>query len=354
MTAGQTRPERVDALGRSRARRASPKFPGTIVSPRASMATRCGDLLRASRNGRLHVVRSKRQREEVQTTERGQGLARARVRLDGDTQIGRDGRLGCAADWSIGRVPPAVRLGGIDLPLAVRRHAAGSGQARHISAIDLAPTDALRPPRREALQKNDRLVASPCGCRRSIPSTGPHRSPAPGSPWTGRSPSCASSARAPSRGHGGFSSTPQAPPPSEELSIFAEVGHRRRHRGPRHRLTEPQNGAREGRGRAATAWSAVDPRAASTGGSGPLHGDGRPQTTELEDDQRPDRPRSGAQDRIASHDATASPCRQPDCARDAQDLRRGRCPSAASPAPAPRSDRGGRPFGRGDSQRRFR
>ena len=57
-----------------------------------------------------------------------------------------------AADRRIGRVPAAIGLGGIHLPLAVRRHAAGRGQPRHMVAIDLAP-DASRPPRRIALQK---------------------------------------------------------------------------------------------------------------------------------------------------------------------------------------------------------
>ncbi len=57
----------------------------------------------------------------------------------------------------IGRVPAAVGLGRIHLPLAVRRHAAGRGQPRHMLAVDLAP-DASRPPRRIALQKGKLLI----------------------------------------------------------------------------------------------------------------------------------------------------------------------------------------------------
>ena len=76
--------------------------------------------------------------------ERAECLERARIgaSIAARRSAGR-GRLACAAHRSIGRGPAAVGLGGVDLPLTVRRHAAGLGQPRDVAAIDLAP-DVLR------------------------------------------------------------------------------------------------------------------------------------------------------------------------------------------------------------------
>jgi hypothetical protein len=57
-----------------------------------------------------------------------------------------------AADGSVGRLPPTIRLRGVDLSLAMRRHAASRSETSHVVPVDLAP-DAPRSSGAETLQE---------------------------------------------------------------------------------------------------------------------------------------------------------------------------------------------------------
>ena len=109
------------------------------------------DLLRAA-SWRLHLVRAKRQREEVLASKRPECLARARIRVDGGAQIRGDGGFGRAADRVVGGVPAAIGFRGIHMALTVRGHAPFCRQPRHVIAIDLDP-DTLGAARAVALQE---------------------------------------------------------------------------------------------------------------------------------------------------------------------------------------------------------
>src|SRR5580765_8401202 len=88
---------------------------------------------------RLHVVGPKRQREEVLAAEGPERLASPRARVDRGAKVRGKGVCGRAAHGRIGRGPAAVGLGLIDLPAAVRSHAAGRSQAGDMVTVDLAP-----------------------------------------------------------------------------------------------------------------------------------------------------------------------------------------------------------------------
>ena len=163
---------------------------------------------------RFHAVGAKRQREQIRATERAESLACCGIGLDGGAKIVGNRRFVRAAHGSVRRVPAAIRLGSIDLPLAVWRHAPGRGEPRDMIAIDLAP-DTSRLPRRVALEK--RLSSNAL----RMPSIHPqHRA-------TSRAcaiatdarpePFCESSTRSRSREHGSLPSMRRTPLRCESL-----------------------------------------------------------------------------------------------------------------------------------------
>src|SRR5436190_19425214 len=94
---------------------------------------------------RFHVVGAKDQREQVDTAKCPEGVERTGIGLDRGAQVLGNARDAGAADRGIGCGPAAVRLGGVHLALAVRRHASCFGQPRDVITVDLAP-DAPPPP----------------------------------------------------------------------------------------------------------------------------------------------------------------------------------------------------------------
>ena len=64
------------------------------------------------------------------------------------------------ADGGVSGVPATIRFRGVDLPLAVRGHAAGRSQPGDVIAVDLAP-HALRPARRVPLQERTLVEGLP-------------------------------------------------------------------------------------------------------------------------------------------------------------------------------------------------
>lgn len=92
------------------------------------------------------------EREEIQTSKCLERFVRTRIRVDRGAKIVRNRGLRRRANRRIGRVPAAVGLGGIDLPLSGQLHAPGSDQSPNVLAVDLAP-DAPGSPRGVTLQK---------------------------------------------------------------------------------------------------------------------------------------------------------------------------------------------------------
>ena len=104
---------------------------GTMVSPRASMATSSAIFLARPAGVFMLLVRNASANRfsgrACGTSRRARGLASIAARRSPGMVV-----FVRAADRCISGVPAAIGLCGVDLPLAVRRHAAGLGQPFHM------------------------------------------------------------------------------------------------------------------------------------------------------------------------------------------------------------------------------
>src|SRR4029450_1232120 len=99
----------------------------------------------------LHVGGAKRECIEVLPPQRLKRLPCTRTGMDCFSQIVGEIVVQRAAHRRVRRVPTAIGLRRVHLPLSVRRHAPGLRQPRDVLTVDLTP-DALRPARRVSLQ----------------------------------------------------------------------------------------------------------------------------------------------------------------------------------------------------------